>query len=321
LGLLIPHDMDRTSTMPRTIIGCDLSRACLDLHCLPNAASSQVSNHRDAVNAWVGSLEPEAFVVFEATSGCDGALIAALIDRGIAFSRVNPRQAREIARATGVLAKTDRVDARVLAQMGSVLELPITRPVNTTRLRLADFLRRRRQLVEMRKAEKLRLYSAGQDEIASQIEAMIDLLSRQIADLDRTIAGLIAEDRTLSFQARLLSAVPGIGPTVLATLLGELPELGTLDRRRIASLAGLAPHARESGTWRGARRIWGGRRKVREALYIAALTASRRVPSLIAMRDRMREKGKAPKTILIAVARQLLVILNAMLRNGAPLRA
>ena len=114
--------------------------------------------------------------------------------------------------------------------------------------------------------------------------------------------------------------MPGVGPTVLATLLGELPELGRLDRRRIASLAGLAPHARESGTWRGTRRIWGGRRKVREALYIAALSASRRVPTLIAMRERMRAAGKAPKTILIAIGRQLLVILNAMLRDHQPIR-
>ena len=123
----------------------------------------------------------------------------------------------------------------------------------------------------------------------------------------------ISNDATQSSQARLLSAVPGVGPTVLATLLGELPELGTLCRRRSASLAGLAPHARARGLWRGRRRIWGRRRKVREALYIAALTASRRIPSLTAMRDRLREKGEAPKTILVAVARQLLVILNAML--------
>jgi transposase len=313
--------MDRTSIMPRTVIGCDLSRAVLDLYSLPNAVASRVPNDPAAIAAWVASLEPEVLVVFEATSGCDGPLIAALTARGLAFSRTNPRQAREFARATGVLAKTDRVDARVLAQMGTVLDLPITVPSSPARSRLSDFLRRRRQLVEIRKAEKTRRHNAGQDEIALQIEAMIDLLTRQIAELDRAIARLIEKDRTLSSQARLLSAVPGVGPTVLATLLGELPELGTLDRRRIASLAGLAPHARESGTWRGARRIRGGRRTVREALTIAALTASRRIPGLVAMRERMRQKGKAPKTILIAVARQLLVILNAMLRTGTPLTA
>ncbi|WP_193753379.1 transposase [Aureimonas ureilytica] len=166
----------------------------------------------------------------------------------------------------------------------------------------------------MRKAEKLHRHSAGQEEIAASIEAMVEMLTRQISDLDRRIADLI--QAPLADQAHLLLAVPGIGRTVLATLLGELPELGTLCRRRIASLAGLAPHARESGTWRGARRIWGGRRKVREALYIVALSASRNAPVL---EERLRLMGKAPKTILIAVARQFLVNLNAMLRSKTPI--
>jgi len=306
--------------MPRTVIGCDLCRAWLDLHGLPDGGTSRLANTPEAIAAWAESLETDTLVVFEATSGCDGRLMAELAARGLPFARVNPRQAREFARATGVLAKTDRVDARVLAEMGSRLSLPVTAPASLARVRLADFLRRRRQLVEMRKAEKLRRHSAGQAEIAEAIEAMIALLSAQVADLDKRIANLIAADADLAAQARLLGAVPGIGPTVLATLLGELPELGTLCRRRIAALAGLAPHARESGTWTGARRIWGGRRKVREALYIAALSASRCVPALVAMRDRLRAKAKAPKTILIAIARQLLVILNAMIRSGSPLR-
>jgi transposase len=172
----------------------------------------------------------------------------------------------------------------------------------------------------MRKAGKVRRHNAGQPAILRGIEAMIALLDQRIADMDREIAATIAASPALAEHARLLSAVPGIGPTVLVTLLGELPELGTLCRRRIASLAGLAPHARESGTWRGPRRIWGGRRRVREALYIAALSAPRRRPSLVAMRHRMKAAGKAPKTILIAIARQLLVILNAMIRNKEPMR-
>lgn len=307
--------------MPQAVIGCDLSRAVIDICELPSGRIRQIANTPDAIAVWLDTLDHDIRLVFEATSGCDCDcdLIAALATRGQPFSRVNPRQAREFARATGTLAKTDRVDARVLAQMGAALNLPATIPLSPARSRLANFLRRRRQLVDMRKAEKLHRHSAGQPEIAQAIEAMIDLLSQQIADLDRQIAGFIAQDQALSEQAQLLNAVPGIGPTVLATLLGELPELGTLCRRKIASLAGLAPHARESGTWRGARRIWGGRRKVREALYIAALNASRRIPVLIAMRDRMRAKGKPPKTILIAVARQLLVILNAMIRKRQPI--
>lgn len=305
--------------MPQAVIGCDLSRAVIDICELPSGRIGQIANTPDAIAAWLDTLDHDVRLVFEATSGCDGELIAALATRGHPFTRVNPRQAREFARAIGMLAKTDRVDARVLARMGAALDLPATIPLSPARSRLGDFLRRRRQLVDMRKAEKLHRHSAGQPEIAQAIETMIDLLSQQIAQLDRQIAGFIAQDQTLSEQARLLTAVPGIGPTVLATLLGELPELGTLCRRKIASLAGLAPHPRESGTWRGARRIWGGRRKVREALYIAALNASRRIPVLTAMRDRMRAKGKAPKTILIAVARQLLVILNAMIRKRQPI--
>ncbi|MFE8583345.1 IS110 family transposase [Sphingomonas sp. NCPPB 2930] len=305
--------------MPQAVIGCDLSRALIDICELPSGRIGQIANTPDAIAAWLDTLDHDVRVVFEATSGCDGELIAALAMRSHPFSRVNPRQAREFARATGTLAKTDRVDARILAQMGAALNLPATIPLSPARSRLADFLRRRRQLVDMRKAEKLHRHSAGQPDIARAIEAMIDMLGQQIAELDRQIAGFIAQDHALSKQARLLTAVPGIGPTVLATLLGELPELGTLCRRKIASLAGLAPHARESGTWRGARRIWGGRRKVREALYIAALNASRRIPVLTAMRDRMHAKGKAPKTILIAVARQLLVILNAMIRKRQPI--
>lgn len=305
--------------MPQIVIGCDLCRAFIDIHSLPDRKASRIENTSAGIAEWVASLTPGVLVTFEAASGCDASLIAALAAGRIAFVRVNPRQAREFARAIGVLAKTDRVDARVLAEMGRRLPLEVTVPPDPMRLRLADFLGRRKQWVEFRKAEKLRRHSAGQPEILREIDTMIALLSCKIDKLDRLIAELIAQSPELTEQARLLTPVPGIGPTVLATLLGEMPELGTLCRRRIASLVSLAPHPRESGTWRGARRIWGGRRKVREALYIAALTASRRIPSLTAMRDRMRAAGKAPKTILIAIACQLLVILNAMIGKNQPL--
>ena len=306
--------------MPQTILGCDLARGWIDLHRLPDNTALRIANTPDAIADALADIPADALVVFEATSGCDGPLIAALSARGVAFSRLNPRQVREFARATRVLAKTDRVDARVLAQMGARLELPVTAPPCPVRARLADFLRRRRQLVEMRKAEKVRRHDAGAADIRAEINRMIEILDRRIDKLDRAIAALIDADPTLARQAELLRPVPGVGPTVLAVLLGEMPELGRLDRRRIASLAGLAPHARESGTWRGERRIWGGRRRVREALYIAALSASRRIPALACLRQRMRDAGKAPKTALIAVARRLLVILNAMLKEDQPIR-
>jgi len=302
------------------IIGCDLSRCWLEAYALPAGKAFRIANTQTDIAAWRDSLGPDALVVFEATSGCDRVLREILAAGGIAYARVNPRQAREFARATGTLAKTDRVDARVLAQMGRRLEPEASTPPSPERVRLADLLRRRSQLVEMRKAEKLRRHDAGQPEILADIEEMIARLTQRIDALDQQIAKLIAQSPELAEPARLLSAVPGIGPTVLATLLGELPELGTRCRRRIAALAGLAPHARDSGTWRGKRHIWGGRRKVREALYMAALTAVRRIPRLAALRQRMKAAGKAPKTILIAAARQLLVLLNAMMRSSQPIR-
>lgn len=305
--------------MPQNFIGCDLCRARIDIHSTHDG-EGHIENTPDVIAAWAQGLPPNAVIVFEATSGCDRQLMETLTELGRPFSRVNPRQAREFARATGVLAKTDRVDARVLMEMGSKLSLPITVPTPAERTRLADLLRRRRQLVEMRKAEKTRKHDAGRREIERDIDSMIAIFERRIAKLDAQIKVLIDQEPELLELASLLRPVPGVGPTVLATLLGELPELGKLCRRKIACLAGLAPHARESGSWRGARRIWGGRRRVREALYIAALTASRRIPALAAMRNRMREKGKAPKTILIAVARQLLTILNAMAQKREPLR-
>jgi len=207
-----------------------------------------------------------------------------------------------------MLAKKDRVNARILADMGRLLLLKVAASPHPDRAHLSDLPCPRRQLVEMRKAEKVRRRSAGQPVILREIETMIALTDRQTVTMDHKIAALIDDSPELIEHAEVLRAVLGIGTTVQATLLGELPELGTLCRHRIAFLAKLTPHARESGTWRGTRRIWGGRRKVREALYIAALSASRRMPHLIAMRDRMKAAGKAPKTVLIAVAHQLLVI-------------
>ena len=252
--------------MPQTFIGCDLARGWIDTHSLPSGATARIKNTPDAIIRWATSLPEDALVVFEATSGCDGPLIATLSRRGLAYARVNPRQAREFTRAIGVQAKTDRVDARILAQMGEKLDLTPTVPRSPARVRLSDLLRRRRQLVEMRKAEKIRRQNAGSADIRAEIDRMIRILDRRVETMDRTIADLISSDPGLERQAALLRAVPRIGPTVLAVLLGELPELGRLDRRRIASLAGLAPRAQGSETWRGSRRIWGGRGRVREAL-------------------------------------------------------
>ena len=306
--------------MPHLVAGCDLCRDWIDIHLLPENTFERIANTPQAIDGWLDGRPEQTLVVFEATSGCDGVLMARLAKRRWAFSRVNPRQAREFARALGCLAKTDRVDAHVLAQMGARMPLQITTVRDRARVKLAHFVRRRRQLVEMRKAEKVRRAHAGHRDLERDIDSLIAVMDRRIAKLDDAIAALITGSTALAGPARLLAGVPGIGPVVLATILADLPELGTLDRRRIASLAGLAPHARESGTFKGRRHIWGGRRRVREALYIAALTGCRFIPQLKALRERMRQNGKPPKTILIAAARQLLVIINAMIKNNQPIR-
>lgn len=240
--------------MPPIVIGCDLSRAWIEIHTLPEGTSARMENTPSAVARWAAGLDPACLFVFEATSGCDGPLIEALSSRGIAFARVNPRQAREFARATGIVAKTDRVDARVLAEMGRRLPLEASPAPHPDRVRLADFLRRRRQLVEARKAEKNRRHDAGQPEILRDIESMIALLDRRIEKLDRQIAAIIESTPALAAKAQLLAPVPGIGPTVLATLLGELPELGTLCRRRIPPSPGSprTPARAEPGAGPGA---------------------------------------------------------------------
>jgi transposase len=209
--------------MPLIVIGCDLSRAWLDIHALPGGARSRIENTPSGIAGWVAGIDPAALVVFEATSGCDGPLIAALAARGIAFARVNPRQAREFARATGILAKTDRVDARVLAEMGSRLPLEATTPPDAVRVRLADFLRRRRQLVEIRKAEKVRRHNAGQQEILRDIESMIALLDRRIEKLDREIAALIAKARALPDEPGCSPRSPASAPPCSPPSLASCP--------------------------------------------------------------------------------------------------
>jgi transposase len=306
--------------MPRAIVGCDLSKAVVDFHTLPEARDGRVANNPDALADWVAGLPEDALVVYEASGRCGDALVSALAAAGREGARVNPRQVREFARASGRLAKTDRVDARVVAELGLRLAPRITPPPSPERQRLARLIGRRRQLVEIRKAERIRLAEETDRVLKADMRSFIVVLERRIAKLEAAIARLIAETEPLREAAQRLSAAPGVGPIVAATLVADLPELGALDRRRIAALAGLAPLAHDSGQRTGRRRIWGGRRRVREALYLAALSAARHIPRLAALRERLRAKGKAPKTALIAVARVLLSMLNAMMRDRSEFR-
>lgn len=301
--------------MPQNLYGCDLSKAAIDIHDHAGGRDFQIPNTPDAIGDWLARLPVGGRVVLEATSGCDRALLAGLARAKITHHRLNPRQVRDFARATGVLAKTDRVDARVLAEMGHRLDLPATVPPDPARLRLAAHIKRREQLVTMRQAERQRRAETADAAIAAEIATMIGLMTKRIARLEARIARLTEGDTALAPEARRLRSMPGVGPVGAAVLLADLPELGHRARRPLASLAGVAPMARDSGTMRGRRTIWGGRRRVRRVLYIAALNAIRNTPRFKDAYRRMRDKGKAAKTALIAIARRILVILNAMIKS------
>lgn len=264
------------------------------------------------------AVRRNAFVVFEATGGYDAPLRAALEQAGGVFHRANPARARDFARALGRFAKTDQVDAKLLAEMGARLDLEPTTARPEEERALRALTTRRRQLVEMRKQERTRLQQTGDRSVRAAIARHIVQLDRQIEHMETRINETIAASERFSRQKQLLESAPGLGPVVSATLLAELPELGQLDRRRIASLAGLAPMADDTGKRSGPRRIRGGRPVVRDMLYIAGLVASRCCPRLVAFRYRLLAKGRTPKQAIIAVARRLLVMLNAMMRDGRP---
>jgi len=259
------------------------------------------------------ALRPERIVV-ESTGGYERALVTKLDEAGLPVVLVNPRRVRSFGHGMGILAKTDAIDARLLALYGEKVEPPI-RPILQGRARLlADLVARRRQLVSMIVAEKNRRETAAAA-VRRSIEAMLRTLVQQLRDLDRRIDQALGEDLETAELASLLQSVPSVGPGVARTLLVDLPELGHLGRREIASLVGIAPFARDSGKIRGVRRIRGGRASVRTVLYLAAMNASRFNPVLRALYQRLRQAGKPPKLAFVAVARKLLVILNAIARE------
>lgn len=310
-------------TLHPNALGVDISMQHLDVFCPRSQRAQRLPNTPAAIEDLIARYQ-DAFFVFEATSGCDDTLRQLLTRAKVPFARVNPRRAREFAKAVGVLAKTDRIDARVLAELGRRLELVPTVEPSAERRALSELLTRRDQLVEETVRERNRLRQARSRTVRRDIESHIRLLEGRRDKIERAILELVRGSPELAPCAARLRAIPGVGPVVAATLLAELPELGSRHRRAIAALAGLAPLASDSGRTKGKRRIWGGRRKVRRVLFIAAMHASRRCPHWAEQRQRMHAAGKPTKTILVAIARKLLVAINAMLRDDAafnPLKA
>jgi transposase len=287
-------------------------------------AQGDVHTHRNdegGVRALVRQLTavtPE-LVVVEATGGYELLCVSALATAGLPIVVVNPRQVRDFAKATGQLAKTDRIDARILALFGDRVRPPVrVLPDEQTRA-LEGVLTRRRQLLEMRTAESNRLAQLvghGQRAVKQSLKKHIAYLDRELAMTDTELGRMIRESPVWRERDDLLQTVPGIGPVVARTLLGALPELGQLNRRAIAKLVGVAPLNRDSGTWRGRRSIHGGRASVRAAVYMAALVAARCNPVIKAFYHRLLAAGKPKKVALIACTRKLLTIVNHMLRTG-----
>jgi transposase len=261
----------------------------------------------------LAALDP-ARIVVESTGGYERTLVTKLAEAGLPVVVVNPRRVRSFGQAMSILAKTDAVDARLLALFGEKVE-PEVRPILQGRARLlADLVARRRQLVSMVVAEKNRRETAAAA-VRRSIGALLRVLAQQVRELERRIDEALGEDVEAAELAALLQTVPSVGPGVTRTLLVDLPELGHLGRREIASLVGVAPFARDSGRIRGIRRIRGGRASVRTALYLAAMNAARFNPVLRALYQRLRQAGKPPKLAFVALARKLLTILNAIARE------
>ena len=297
-------------------VGIDVSKASLDVGVHQTGAFCSLRNNPAGIRslaAHLRRLKPQ-LVLLEASGGYERKLLDALTSAGLPAALVNPRQLRDFARATGVLAKTDKIDALVLARFAATVRPKLRRLSDARERDLSALQARRRQLIEMLTAEKNRLEKAS-PRVAREMKGHIRDLERRVEALDKELQDLVRSCPDWRMKEQLLRGVPGIGPVLASTLLADLPELGTLNRRQIAALVGVAPLNRDSGVLRGKRSVWGGRAHVRAALFMNALVASRFNPVIKAFYQRLCATGKPKKVALVACMRKLLTILNSMLRN------
>ena len=305
--------------MGQDYFGIDVSKNTLDVAAFQSNKKWQFSNDDSGIRKLVATLiklTPE-LVVTESTGGYEAAAAYSLQKAGIQCAVVNPREVRDFAKATKKLAKTDTIDARVLAHFAEAIK-PEPRPLSDEQAQEMDaILTRRRQVIEMLTAEKNRLHLARKP-VQESIQTHIAFLEKELQQIDSDLQGRIEESPIQREKNNLLQSVPGVGPNLSSTLIIELPELGSLNRRQIAALVGVAPLNHDSGTRRGKRGTWGGRPQVRSALYMSALVASRRNPLISRFYKRLCEIGKAKKVALVACMRKLLIILNSMLKHRLP---
>jgi transposase len=304
----------------QTFIGIDVSQGSWDVHRLPEGRSFSIRVDDGAVGRLLARLGSPAatLVVVEATGGVERELVAALLEAGWTVAVVNPRCVRDFAKALNRLAKTDRLDAVIIAEFAQRVQPRPTQKVPKNQERLDALMTRRRQLVGLRSMERTRKLQAADRTAQQSIDKTLRFLDRQVADLDQAIAKLIDADDDWRAKRDVIQSVPGVGPTTSAALLAELPELGRLNRQEIASLAGVAPFNDDSGQFRGQRRIRGGRSALRTTLYMAAFAARRCNPKIRSFAQRLHRAGKPFKVVLTACMRKLLTILNVLVRTNTP---
>ena len=301
-------------------IGIDVAKAKLDVAFNASSKVHQVTNdpqgHRELIQ-----LLPkpgQCLIVLEATGVYERAIVLALVDAKHIVSVVNPRQIRDYARAVGKLAKTDQIDARVIADYGEKVRPRALDKTTEKQAEMNALVARRRQLIQSRTSEKNRQLQADSKIIRKSVQRILDSLNKEIRRIEIEIQSLVKSDDDWRQKLELLKSAPGVGDVTSATLIAELPELGKLNRKQITALVGVAPLNRDSGNKRGQRTIFGGRASVRAALYMATLTAKKHNPVIAHFATRLLNAGKSPKVVLVACMRKLLTILNVMIRNNSP---
>lgn len=306
-------------TRSEVVIGIDISKQSLDLRIEPPGQALRVDYDDSGVEQvlQLARAACPSLIVMEATGGLETRLAVELASRGMPVSVVNPRQVRDFAKACGQLAKTDRIDAGVICAFARAIH-PIVRPLKDADTQdLNDLVSRRRQLVEMRTQERLRMGSTASKAVRKDINNHILWIGQRINELDAELKGRLRSSDAWRAKDNLLEAIPGVGVVTSATLLAKCPELGTLNRREIAKLVGVAPLANDSGKHHGRRTIWGGRADVRCVLYMAAVSAMRHNPAIKAFAARLKQAHKPPKVVITACMRKLLTIMNAIIKHRA----
>ena len=306
--------------MEQVFVGIDVSKDRLDVHLLPAKEAFAVARDGEGLASLAERLKAvsPALIVLEATGGFETVVAAALAGEGLPLAVVNPRQIRDFAKADGQLAKTDALDAAVIALFAERMR-PEVRPLADEQTRtLSELVARRRQLIEMMTAERNRRARLSRKQLLRALDRHLAVLQKDLSELDEEIKTTIRGTPIWREREELMRSVPGVGPGLACTILADVPEIGTLDRKKMAALVGVAPFNRDSGTHRGRRIICGGRAKVRAALYMAALAATKYNPVLRSFYQRLLHAGKPKKLALIAVMRKLLTILNAIIRDQRP---